>query len=218
MSPLGARLVALGAVHCPRGEAGPPGAPPLPRGLRARRLQSRRSHCLWTIQAWQTHVEERIARGLPEGTPGALRATKKAAAKKAGGAASPRAAAAGLGTSSPAKAQARPQSARPASTAPLSQAVSATAAARPATAAARPATARPASAAGAGAARAGAARRGGLPATAGRVLCSGELRGSGLCVQEFELGPDELPPVRLWVEIDEAAGRLRGQQAPTLRL
>ena len=35
---------------------------------------------------------------------------------------------------------------------------------------------------------------------------------------EFELPPDELPPVRVWVEIDEAAGRLRGQQAPALWL
>jgi hypothetical protein len=161
------------------------------------------------MQPWQIHVEERIAQGLQEGTPGALRAAKKAAAKKAGGAVSPRAAAAGLGASGPARAQSRPQSARPpsAAAAPPSQAAAAAAAA------ARPATARPASAAGAGA---GAARRSGLPNTAGRVLCSGELRGSGLCVTEFELGPDDLPPVRLWVEIDEAAGRLRGQQAPTL--
>jgi hypothetical protein len=160
------------------------------------------------MQPWQIHVEERIAQGLQEGTPGALRAAKKAAAKKAGGAVSPRAAAAGLGASGPARAQSRPQSARPpsAAAAPPSQAAAAAAAARPA-------TARPASAAGAGA---GAARRSGLPNTAGRVLCSGELRGSGLCVTEFELGPDDLPPVRLWVEIDEAAGRLRGQQAPTL--
>ena len=51
------------------------------------------------MQPWQIHVEERIAQGLQEGTPGALRAAKKAAAKKAGGAVSPRAAAAGLGAS-----------------------------------------------------------------------------------------------------------------------
>ena len=179
---------------CPASASGAPGQPP-PMSPISPPLDP---------QAWQTHVEERIAKGLPEGTPGALRATKSAAAKKAGGAASPRAAAraaaAGLGASNPAQAQARPQSARPASARPASAAApppsqaAAAAAARPATA--RPATARPASAAGAGAA----ARRGGLPAKAGRLLCSGELRGSGLCVKEFELGPDELPPVRLRVE------------------
>ena len=43
----------------------------------------------------------------------------------------------------------------------------------------------------------------------------GELKGSAMHFCEFELGPDSLPPIRLWVEVDGRAGE---QGAPMIWL
>jgi len=72
----------------------------------------------------------------------------------------------------------------------------------------------------AGGAAVAAARR---PQRPGRLLKSGVLRGTGLQTLQFELKPDELPPIRLWVEVDGNAalrddGGGGGAHAPTLWL